>query len=140
MARPPSNLYRFQKLVRRNKLAFTAASAVTAALLVGFGISTWMFSREGEAKREQARLRQQSVAKEKKAQQIAQFLKDMLAGAGPEVALGRDVSVLQEILDKTAERVGKELTNQPDIETDLRQTLGETYFRLGDLEKAKAMY
>src|SRR5207245_1728903 len=26
LARPPSNLYRFQKLVRRNQLAFTAAS------------------------------------------------------------------------------------------------------------------
>src|SRR5207253_288390 len=30
---PPSNLYRFQKLVRRNKLLFGAAGAVTAALL-----------------------------------------------------------------------------------------------------------
>src|SRR6266705_240209 len=30
VARPPSNLYRFQKLVRRHKLAFAAASAVAA--------------------------------------------------------------------------------------------------------------
>ena len=32
LARPPSNLYRFQKLVRRNKLAVLATSAVALAL------------------------------------------------------------------------------------------------------------
>src|SRR6266702_1912195 len=43
VACPPSNLYRFQKLVRRNKVAFTATAAVSAALLIGFGVATWMF-------------------------------------------------------------------------------------------------
>src|SRR5437588_2261786 len=42
VARPPSNLYRFQKLVRRNKLAFAGISAVAAALLIGSGVSTWL--------------------------------------------------------------------------------------------------
>src|SRR5207244_4000815 len=51
VACPPSRLYRFQKLVRRNKLAFAGASAVAAALLLGFGISTWMFLKEQEARK-----------------------------------------------------------------------------------------
>src|SRR6266852_5478442 len=42
VARPPSNLYRVQKLVRRNKLAFAAAAAVTIALIVALGVSTWL--------------------------------------------------------------------------------------------------
>ena len=37
-ARPPSGLYRFQKLVRRNKTAFAAAAAVVAALVLGLGL------------------------------------------------------------------------------------------------------
>src|SRR5438094_5338609 len=45
VARPPSNLYRFQKLVRRNKLAFAAASAVVAALMIGLTVSTVMYLR-----------------------------------------------------------------------------------------------
>ncbi len=64
-ARPPSNLYRFQKLVRRNKLVFAAASSVTAALIIGLGLSTWLFVKEREAhrhtqaaEREQDRMRQ----------------------------------------------------------------------------------
>src|SRR5207302_1724812 len=38
VARPPSKLYRFQKLVRRHKLAFAAASSVAASLVVGLGV------------------------------------------------------------------------------------------------------
>jgi serine/threonine protein kinase len=48
VARPPSNLYRFQKLVRRNKLAFTAACAVAVALILGFGISMWLHKPDPE--------------------------------------------------------------------------------------------
>ena len=51
LARPPSSLYRFQKLVRRNKLAFAAGAAVFAALLLGLGVSTVLFLREREARR-----------------------------------------------------------------------------------------
>jgi serine/threonine protein kinase/WD40 repeat protein len=41
LARPPSAVYKFQKAIRRNKLAYAAALAVTAALLVGTAISVW---------------------------------------------------------------------------------------------------
>jgi len=49
-ARPPSNVYRIQKMVRRNKLAFAAVSAVAVALLFGLGISSWLFLREKSAR------------------------------------------------------------------------------------------
>src|SRR6266487_2364352 len=60
VACPPSNLYRFQKLVRRNKVAFIATAAVSAALLIGFGVATWMFFQERSAKQKQERLRQEA--------------------------------------------------------------------------------
>ncbi|HUD45774.1 MAG TPA: protein kinase [Candidatus Baltobacteraceae bacterium] len=41
VARPPSATYRFQKAIRRNKLAYAAALAVAAALLVGTAVSVW---------------------------------------------------------------------------------------------------
>jgi len=55
-ARPPNPLYRFQKLVRRNRLAFGAVVVVLAALVAGLTVSTWMFFREQQA-REHAELR-----------------------------------------------------------------------------------
>jgi WD40 repeat protein len=50
LARPPSAAYRFQKLVRRNKLAFVASIAVAAALLLGFIVSTAQAIRATRAK------------------------------------------------------------------------------------------
>ncbi len=38
---PPSNVYRFQKLVRRNKLAFGAGAVIAATLVLGVVVSTW---------------------------------------------------------------------------------------------------
>jgi WD40 repeat protein/serine/threonine protein kinase len=52
VARPPSSAYRFQKLVRRNKLAFAAAGAVACALFLGIIASTWQAIRATHAKRE----------------------------------------------------------------------------------------
>jgi serine/threonine protein kinase/WD40 repeat protein len=69
IARPPSTTYRFQKLVRRNKLAFTAAGAVVAALLIGLVFSTWQifeksaaYRRATNAEQEQSRLRREAEA------------------------------------------------------------------------------
>src|SRR5260370_42604516 len=45
VARPPSKLYRFQKLARRNKLAFASAGAVAAALIIGLAASTWEYPK-----------------------------------------------------------------------------------------------
>jgi tetratricopeptide (TPR) repeat protein len=68
MARPPSNVYRFQKTVQRHKLAVAAAAAVVAALAVGMGVSTWLFLKERQAHRNEvaaieAQLREQQLAR-----------------------------------------------------------------------------
>jgi serine/threonine protein kinase len=60
LARPPSRWYRMQKLVRRNKAAVLATAAVALTLMVGFGVSTWLFFREREARQEQIQLRQEA--------------------------------------------------------------------------------
>jgi eukaryotic-like serine/threonine-protein kinase len=139
VACPPGNLYKFQKLVRRNKLTFIAASAVTAALIIGLGVSTWMFFKEQQARRQAEAERKRAETEAAKSQQVAQFLKDMLKGVRPSVALGRDTTMLQEILDKTTERVGKDLQDQPIAESELLATIGRVYYALGQYAKAEAM-
>ena len=72
MARPPSRLYRLQKLVRRNRVVFAAGGAVAAALVIGLGTSTWLFLKEREAhhravaaEQQQVRLRHEAEMREK---------------------------------------------------------------------------
>jgi serine/threonine protein kinase len=59
VARPPSRVYRFQKLVRRNKGVFTAVGAVAVALVIGLGTSTCLFFMEREARRRAVEAEQQ---------------------------------------------------------------------------------
>jgi serine/threonine protein kinase len=65
LARSPSRWYRFQKLVRRNRGVFAAAGAVTLALMIGLGASTWLFLQERKAEHQQARLRHEAESREK---------------------------------------------------------------------------
>ncbi len=52
VARPPSSAYRFQKLIRRNKLAFAAGTALFLVLLLGIIVSTWQAVRAKRAERQ----------------------------------------------------------------------------------------
>ncbi len=52
IARPPSRLYRFMKLVHRNKILFVSGAAVAAALIIGLGTSTRLFFMERNARKD----------------------------------------------------------------------------------------
>jgi WD40 repeat protein len=69
IARPPSSAYRFQKFVRRNKLVFTAAMAVAAALLIGMAVSTWQTIAARIAQRETETARQGEQQQRREAQE-----------------------------------------------------------------------
>jgi serine/threonine protein kinase len=64
-ARPPSRVYRLQKLVRRNKGVFAALGATTLVLVTGLTVSTWLFVRASNAERQQTQLRLMAEEREK---------------------------------------------------------------------------
>src|SRR3989454_4312634 len=97
VACPPSKLYKFQKLVRRNKLAFAAGTGIAAAILIGLAIALWQSIEKTRAYNRAVAAEKTAQTEGAKSRQVAQFLKEMLAGAGPEVAKGRDATILLEI-------------------------------------------
>jgi hypothetical protein len=70
VARPPSRVYRLQKLVRRNKMTFAAIAAVSLSLLTGLGISTWLFLEEREARQRAVSAEQQQIRLREEADQL----------------------------------------------------------------------
>ena len=69
LARPPSQLYRLQKLVRRNRMVFLSGAVAVAALLLGSIISTWLLIKEREALRSAVAARREAeTARAKEAQ------------------------------------------------------------------------
>ena len=57
-AHPPSRLYRFKKLIKRNRMASTSIVIAIMALAAGFSISTFLFFRARTAEREQTLLKE----------------------------------------------------------------------------------
>ena len=123
-ARPPSKLYRFRKVAQRNKILFTAVGVVLLLLLASLVVVSATLATE-------RRLRREAEAASIKSQEVTRFLEDMLKGVGPSVARGRDTEMLREILDETAERVGKELMNQPEVEAELSSVIANLYAEIG---------
>jgi tetratricopeptide (TPR) repeat protein len=166
VARPPSAGYRFRKWADRNRVLFASTSAVAIAVLAGLGLSTWLYFQERtalgrataaervqsqlrleaeSARMREAELRAHAESNERKAraaaaksEQVARFLGDMLSGIGPSVARGRDTLLLREILQRSSERVGQDLREQPEVEAELRRTIGAVQVELGEYAAAEA--
>src|SRR6202453_1475698 len=139
VARPPSRLYQFQKLARRNRGVFAAGTLVLAALLLGLGASTYLLLRERQARQRAVAAEENAKTAASESDHVAAFLEDMLNGVGPEANNGRDTVLLRAILDETAAKMGAELKDEPKVEAKLQATIGKVYYDLGEFSQAETM-
>jgi serine/threonine protein kinase/Flp pilus assembly protein TadD len=127
-ASPPSALYRSRKFAKRHKVPIGVAAAILITLLGALIYSSiqWRLTQVARDESEEARNESEAVTK---------FLSDMLASVDPGKQ-GREVTV-KEVLEEAAKTIGENFPDQPLIEARLRQTIGNTYLALGDLEAAE---
>lgn len=128
LARPQSAWYSARKFVTRHWLPVSAACAAVLALA---GLTIFSVYEAAQAREQAAR-----------AQRVSEFAKDTFLSASstwtsPLRGQSRAIQ-FNDILDNAAERVGRELANDPVAEADLRGTLGSTYAILGDPVKGEA--
>ena len=71
VARPPSKVYEFQRLVRRHKVGFAATAAILVALSAGVVMSTWQALEATRARK--AEVKQRIAAQAAEAQAAAQL-------------------------------------------------------------------
>ncbi len=131
--RPLGPAQRLRRWCAREPVLAGLAFSLGTVLLVGLFITSILLWRERAA-------RELASTEADKSRQLANFLQQMLTRAGPSASLGRDTTLLREILDQTAQRIDRELTNQPSVVAELRDTIGRTYRDIGDLEKSIAMH
>jgi tetratricopeptide (TPR) repeat protein/tRNA A-37 threonylcarbamoyl transferase component Bud32 len=125
VARPPTTMYRLQKLMRRNKVAFAAATAIALSLVVGLAASLWQAARARESAAE--------------ASAVLQFLQDRILAAtrpqGQEGGLGREVTI-HKAVDTAAPLIADSFKGKPTVEASIRISLGMTYKYLGQTPEA----
>jgi serine/threonine protein kinase/tetratricopeptide (TPR) repeat protein len=127
VARPPSTTYRVSKFARRHRVA---VGSFAGAFLVLILFAITMAVQAGRIARE----RDRAIEAEASTQAINDFLvKDMLAMASPERAMGRKVTV-QEVLEQASQRVGSAFPNRPGLEVPVRLTIGGIQMGLGKLD------
>ncbi len=146
MARPPSNWQRFRKMAARNKVAFASVAAIVTLLVVSLAIVSLSLRKERASRREADVARAQALLDKKQAEtetmksrQVTGFLEEMLNGVGPAAARGRDTALLEEILQKTSERTGRDLAGQPEVQIELWNTVGGVLFDLSLYSRAEPL-
>jgi serine/threonine protein kinase len=139
LARPPSRFYKLQKTVQRNQLLFAGVGVIALLLVTGLVVVSASLAGERRSRLEAQVARIKAESASSKSQQVTKFLEDMLNGVEPSASLGRDTTMLREILNRTAERVGTEMTNQPAVEAELRGLLGTLYKEIGNYDRAEEM-
>jgi non-specific serine/threonine protein kinase/serine/threonine-protein kinase len=121
LAGPPNALYRARKFVRRHRLGVSIASAAVIGM-VAFSIVTAA----------QARRIARSLDR---AERVSSFLTDLFEVSDPGTARGNTITA-REVLDRGAERIDKELGDEPEVQAQLMETMGWVYYNLGLYENA----
>jgi len=130
-AGPPGVVYRLGKLVRRHKLAVTAAVLVVFALLLGIVGTSLGLLRARTAERT---ARQQA----RTAEEVSDFLVGLFEVSDPGEARGNTITA-REILDDGAERIDEELQGEPGVRARLLRTMGTVYRKLGLYDEASSL-
>ena len=128
VARKATLGYRATKFVRRNKVGVIAASLVLLTLLGGIIATVWQARIATAQARLAADQRDRAETERAKAERVNAFVQEMLSSPDP-LKKGGNVKVA-ELLADAVRRAGA-LDNQPEIQAEMRRTIGNTYAGLG---------
>lgn len=143
-ARPPSMTYRTTRFVQRH----WAATLVAATLSIGLAVATAISMRAAaEARTQEARARAEearAVSESTRARQLNRFLTEMLASASPidnaPTAARSGSLTVRELVDAASHEVTSTLAGSPEVEAEMRRTLGRTYLGIGVLDRAEEQF
>ncbi|MEO8673804.1 MAG: serine/threonine-protein kinase, partial [Tahibacter sp.] len=130
-ARAETLMYRTQRFVRRH--AWAVAGVTTLFLLVAaYAVTVSLQARVIAAERDRAQ------AQAQRADQVKSLVLQLFEGADPEHSLGKELSA-RELLDSGWLAIDAEMQAQPEVQTELLATVGETYSQLGQYEQAESL-
>jgi serine/threonine-protein kinase len=134
-ARTPTTTYRLARFVRRHRARVAAGTVAAAALLATTVVAVQQARAAGAQARRAEAARALSEATTARAQRINRFLQGVLATANPSWYIasaekGPTVTVLR-ALELAAERMERDLADDPETRADIHHTLGDTYHALG---------
>lgn len=118
---------------RHRRLAFITAASVAGMLVaVGLMFAAIVARTEAENQRELARIQAE------KANQTTAFMVDLFSVSDPGEARGRSITA-REILIRGADNIDTQLSDQPQVQAGLMETIGKVFISLGLFEDAEPL-
>ncbi|GAB5443320.1 MAG: hypothetical protein Fues2KO_36690 [Fuerstiella sp.] len=148
-ARPPSAGYRFQKLVRKNRVAFGFATTIAVVLLAGIGASCWFAfwamdeaetarRAEKEANEQKEKADERRIAAEtaeKRSATVLRVVTDAFRSISPDEGAAYDMPA-SEVLLKAYDSLDDADIGDAIVRIRILNTLGECLYELGEYESA----
>lgn len=123
-ARPASAGYRLQKYVQRHRLAVGVAIGLLL-LLVGFAVVESIQVRRVTRERDRAG-------------RITEFMTNMFKISDPSQSHGNNVTA-REILDKASDNIHSGLNQDPELQAQMMEVMGNVYLNLGLYRQAQSL-
>jgi len=138
LASPPSTLYRIHKFIRRNR-AGVAAAITLVLILVLFAGAMAAQARRIALERDRANLAAARANTEAAtAKQVSEFLVGLFTVSDPSESRGNTLTA-RELLDRGADRIERDLAEQPEVQARLQGTIGKVYSALGLYRNAEVL-
>lgn len=123
-AKRASDIYFIRKTIVRHKGVVATVGLVLGTIVAGGVVSTIFW--------------QQAERALSRAQALANFSRRMLAPIEPDNARGSDTTLIQAALRESGDAIATELSTHPAAAAEMRDTIGELFFRIGRYEEAAA--
>ncbi len=137
VARPPSAIYRFQKLVRRNKVASFASLGIAMALVVGAGAVALVLTQKNAALEGEAVAQQRELDQSVRADTMTAVIDRLLSDAVPTLMRQGNNRGARELVDAVDDLATNSLSDSPAAEINLRSRLiWQLLFHFGDFVEA----
>jgi serine/threonine-protein kinase len=130
-AQPDTVQYRVRKFVRRHRFGVAVAAAFVV-LLAGFAVA--MAFQQAATARE----RDRAARERDKAEEVATFLQALFDASDPFLATTErlDTLRLRDFLDRGAAKIQREMQDQPALQAEMLDVIGNVYQSLGLYDKA----
>jgi serine/threonine protein kinase/predicted Zn-dependent protease len=142
-AKRPSLTHRLGKWTRRNRGLVAGVVVVLFLTALGLGVSTFLLSRanaraqdnldkDREARSRAIHAQDKAETEAAKANAVTRFLvQDLLLKASPDESGPQVKMTVAELLNQAAAKIDKAFPNQPEVEAQVRETIGVAYLNLG---------
>ncbi|HNP35240.1 MAG TPA: serine/threonine-protein kinase [Woeseiaceae bacterium] len=129
-AKTPSTWYRARKFVNRHRAgtAFSVFTVIAVATIAALAVRSATVS---------ARQTREITAERDRAEQTKEFLVSIFESADPDLVPGNQTA--RDILESGRARIERELTDQPELQADLLETMSHVYISWRQFEDGQAV-